>query len=125
MVYYYLWQLNLDPLGWGGVAYKCIFRNASKGLYYFYFIFYSYFFCFLGLLLQHVEVSRLGVQSELQLSAYTTAIAVWDLSRVCNLHYSSRQCQIFNPLSEARDGTRNLMVPSRIRFRCTTTGTPG
>ena len=69
MVYYYLWQLNLDPLGWGGVAYKCIFRNASKGLYYFYFIFYSYFFCFLGLLLQHMEVFRLGVQSELQLSA--------------------------------------------------------
>ena len=28
------------------------------------------------------------------------------------------------PLSEAKDQTRNLMVPSWIRFRCTTTGTP-
>ena len=31
---------------------------------------------------------------------------------------------ILNPLSKARDRTRNLMVPSRICFRCTTTGTP-
>ena len=36
----------------------------------------------------------------------------------------SRQRWILNPLSEARDGIRNLMVPSRIRFRCATTGTP-
>ena len=31
---------------------------------------------------------------------------------------------ILNPLSEARDGTCIIMVPSRIHFRCTTTGTP-
>ena len=30
-----------------------------------------------------------------------------------------------NPLSETRDRTRDLMVPSRSRFRCTTMGTPG
>jgi len=30
---------------------------------------------------------------------------------VAGLH----QCQILNPLSEARDRTRNLMVPSQIR----------
>uniref|UniRef100_A0A8D1MFT3 dynamin GTPase n=1 Tax=Sus scrofa TaxID=9823 RepID=A0A8D1MFT3_PIG len=35
---------------------------------------------------------------------------------VCDLHHSSRQRQILNPLSKARDQTRNLMVPSRIRF---------
>ena len=34
---------------------------------------------------------------------------------ICNLHHSSRQCQILNPLSKARDRTLNLMVPSRIR----------
>ena len=28
--------------------------------------------------------------------------------------HSSRQCQILNPLIKARDGTPNLMVPSRI-----------
>ena len=36
----------------------------------------------------------------------------------------SPQHQILNPLSEARDQTHNLMVPSRICFHCTTTGTP-
>ena len=33
--------------------------------------------------------------------AYTTATAMWDLSHICNLHHSSQQCQILNPLSEA------------------------
>ena len=32
--------------------------------------------------------------------------------------------QIFNPLSKARDRTRNLMVPSRIHFCWATMGTP-
>ena len=40
------------------------------------------------------------------------------------LYHSSRQCWIFNPLSEARDRTCNLMVPSWIRFCCATIGTP-
>ena len=31
---------------------------------------------------------------------------------------------MLNPLSEARHQTHNLMVPSRIHFHCTTTGTP-
>ena len=35
-----------------------------------------------------------------------------------------QQCWILNPLSQARDRTRNLMVPSRLRFCCTTMGTP-
>ena len=48
-----------------------------------------------------------------------------DLSRACDLHHSSWQCWILNPLSEAKDGTLNFMVPSWIHLRCTTTGTPG
>ena len=36
-----------------------------------------------------MEVPRLGVESELQLLAYTTAIAMWDLSHVCDLQHSS------------------------------------
>jgi len=47
-----------------------------------------------------------------------------DLSRICNLHHSSWQCQILNPLSEARDRTHNLMVASRICFCWAMTGTP-
>ena len=54
---------------------------------------------------QHMEVPRLGVESELQFPAYTTATAMPDVSRVCDLHYSSWQCQILNPLSEVRDRT--------------------
>ena len=81
------------------------------------------FFGFLGLCPQHVEVPRLGVESELQLLAYTTAKAMWDPSCVCNLYHSSRQCQIPDPLSEARDQTHNLMDTSQIRFHCTTMGT--
>ena len=59
--------------------------------------------CFLGLLLQHMEVPRLGVKSELELLASATATATWDLSHVCDLHRSSQQRQIINPLSEVRD----------------------
>ena len=64
------------------------------------------FVCFLGLHSQHVEVPRLGVQSELQLPAYATATATQDPRRhVCNLHHSSQQHQILNPLSHwARAG---------------------
>ena len=35
------------------------------------------------------------------------------------LYHSSQQCQILNPLSEARDWTCILMVPSQIHFHCT------
>ena len=47
-----------------------------------------------------------------------------DLSRICDLHHSSGQCPVLNPMIEARDRTHNLMVPSRIRFYCATTETP-
>lgn len=52
-----------------------------------------------------MEVPRLGATSELQLMAYTTATAMPDLSHVCKLGRNLRQRWIFNPLSEARDGT--------------------
>ena len=38
--------------------------------------------------------------------------------------HCSWQCQILNPLIEARDQICNLMVPSWIRFQCAITGTP-
>ena len=71
-------------------------------------------FFFLGPHLWHMEFPRLGVKSELQLQDYIIYRATQDSSRVCNLHHSSQQCRILNPLSEARDQTHNLMVPSRI-----------
>ena len=56
-------------------------------------------FCFLGPHWQHMEAPRLGVHSELELPACTTATAMPDQSRICDLHHSSWQCQILNPLS--------------------------
>ena len=45
----------------------------------------------------------LGVELELQLPAYTTATAVGDPSRVCDLHHRSRQRWVLNLLNTARD----------------------
>ena len=71
-------------------------------------------FCLLGQHLRHMEVPRLGVELELQMPAYTTATAMQDLSSVCDLHPSSWQHPILNPLSEAGDRTRVLMDVSRV-----------
>ena len=69
------------------------------------FIFYFYFYCFRA---SSVEVPRLGVESELQKLASTTATATPDPSRVCKLQHIARQGQILNPLSEARGRTHIL-----------------
>ena len=61
-----------------------------------------------------MEVPRLGVEAELQLPAYTTAIAMPDLSFICDLHHSLGQHQICNPLSEARDQICLLMDTSQV-----------
>jgi len=66
--------------------------------------FLSFFLSFfLGLYLRNMEVPRLGVELELQLTAYTTATAMWDPRRVCDLHHNSHQYWILNPLGKARD----------------------
>ena len=60
--------------------------------------------------MQHKEVPRLGVQSELQLPAYATATATRDLSCICDLHHRSWQGCILNPLKDASGRTCILMV---------------
>ena len=80
----------------------------------FFFFFFFFFFCFLRLHLQHMEVPRQGVESELWLLAHATATAMPGPSHVCDLHQSSQQHWILNPLIEARDRTCNLRVPSQI-----------
>ena len=99
---------------------KC-FRVRMKFGWFFFFFF---FFCHFRAAPVAYEVPRLGVELELQLWAYTTATATPDPSSVCDLHHSSGQRWILNPLSKARDRTRNLMVLSRFRFRGAMTGTP-
>ena len=77
--------------------------------------YFFFFFFFLGLHPRHMEVPRLGAKSELLLPAYATATATWDLSRFCDLHHSSWQRWILNPLSESRDLTRILMDSNQFR----------
>ena len=79
------------------------------------------FFVFSGLHPWHMEVCRLGAQLELQLPAYATATAPWDLNPVCDLHHSSQQRRILNPQSNARDRTCNIMGTSQICFCCAMT----
>ena len=84
----------------------------------------NFFFFFLGPYSWPMEVPRLRVESELQLPACTTVIAVQDLSSICDLYHSSWQCRIPHPLNESRDRTRIFMDTSWIHFHCATMGTP-
>ena len=90
------------------------YATFLKFFLFFYFLFFLSFCYFFGPLPRHMEVPRLGVESELQPPAYARATATRDPSLVCSLHHSSWQRWIVNPLSKARDRTYNLMVPSRI-----------
>ena len=47
-----------------------------------------------------------------------------DPSHICDLQHSSWQRCILNSMSEARDWTCKLMVPSQSHFRCAMMGTP-
>ena len=75
-------------------------------------LFSSFFFVFLGLCPQHMEIPKLGAELELQLLAYILATIMQDPSRICDLYHSSQHWRILNPRREARDGTRLLMDTS-------------
>ena len=68
--------------------------------------------CFLGPHLRHMEVPRLGVESELQLPAYTLATAMQDPSCICDLHHSN----IRSLMHEARPGIKPASSPVLVRF---------
>ena len=59
-----------------------------------------------------MEIPRPGVESELELLAYATAMAMPDLSCIFDLHRSLQQYEILNPLSKARDQTHILIETS-------------
>ena len=111
---------------------QCQLEDTNQRLFNIFFLFIYLFiiylflsFVLLGLHLQHTEVPQArDLIGAVAAEAIVTAIATSDPSQVCDLHHSSWQPQILNPLSEARDRTRNLIVPSRIRFCCATMGTP-
>ena len=68
----------------------------------------------MGAYLRHMKVPRPGVESELQLLAYTTATATRDPSCICELHHILQKHRILNPLSEAKNQTHILMDISQI-----------
>ena len=76
----------------------------------------EFFSFFLGPQLWHMEVPRLGVKLELWLPAYTTVTAMPDPNHICNLHHSSLQCQILNPLSRARNQIHIFKDTSWVHF---------
>ena len=53
-------------------------------------------------------------QARGQIGAAAASLGTPDLSCICDLRCSSQQYQILNPLSEARDGTCNLIDDSQI-----------
>ena len=88
------------------------------------FCFLGFLFVFLGPYPRHMEVPRLGNESELQLSACITATTTQDPSCICDLHRSSWQCWIPDALSKARDRTCIPMDTSWTWFLCATMRTP-
>ena len=61
-----------------------------------------------------MEIPRLGIESELQLLVYTTAMAIPDLSHICDLCSSLWHRWILNSLREARDQPLILMGTNRV-----------
>ena len=80
------------------------------------------------LLCRAAPMAYRGSQARGQIGATAASLQQSHSNRVrateSELHHSSQQHHILNSLSEARDGTHNLMVPSQIRFHCATMGTP-
>ena len=71
-----------------------------------------------------MEISSLGVNQSYSCPPSPQPQQLQDPSCIYELHHSSWQCRILNPLSEARDPTPILVDTSQIRFCCATMRTP-
>ena len=80
--------------------------------------FLSFFFVFSVFFFRAATSAYGGSQARGQIRAVATSLhhghRTPDPSRICDPHHSSWQRRILNTRSEARDRTRNLMVPRRI-----------
>ena len=116
------WGLNLRL--WSQILNPLYHSRNSGNLFLIFILVFIYFFAFLGPYPQHMEMPRLGVESELLLLPYARDTATPDLSHICNLHHSSWQRQVLNPLSGARDPTLIFMHTSQVHYHWATTETP-
>ena len=108
-----MWAFPGGSVGSGSgivTAVACIWSHAGTPRSVAFFFFFQFFF--LGPHPWHMDSPRLGVLLELQLPACTTATATPDQNCVCDLHHSSGQRGIPDPLSEARGQTLILMDAS-------------
>ena len=85
---------------------------------------FFFLFVFLGPYPQYMEVPRLGFKLELHCWPTLQPQQLRIQSCVCDLHQSSPQSWILNPLSGARDWACILMDTSQVRYRWATMGTP-
>ena len=93
------------------------------------FIFYIFYFYLFFVFFRAAHTAYGDSQARGQIGAVASGLRhkhsnPWDLSYICNLHYSSRQHRILNLLSKARDPTCALMDASQICFCWATTETP-
>ena len=99
-------KLNDDPAHGEAGSISIVLANGSLSLFesiHIYIIYIIFFFFFaICFLLFMATIAAYDIPG---LGAYTTATAMQDPSCACNLHHSSQQCQILNPLSKARDPT--------------------
>ena len=70
------------------------------------------FVCFVFCLFRAATMAYGGSQARglIRAVAYTTATATWDPCHIFNLHHSSRQRRILNPLSKVRDQTQLVSI---------------
>ena len=110
-------KMSSCPAGITTWSMKQTFNNVGFGVWFgFWGVFlFCFVFSFLGPHPWLMEVPRLGVELELELPAYTKAMAKRDPSCIFDLHHNSQQCWILNPLSKARDRTHISMDPSWVR----------
>ena len=87
----------------------------------------KFIFCFV-LCFRAVLAAYGGFQARGRIGATATSLchshSNVESELVCDLHHSSRQHQISNPLSEARNRTRIFMDTRQIRFHFAMMGTP-
>ena len=79
----------------------------------------SFFFCvcvFLGPPAAYGDSQARGLIGAIAASQSQSHSNAGSKLLVCDLHHGSWQCWILNPMSKARDGTRNVMVPSQLRL---------
>jgi len=77
----------------GGLAIKTHTKKEINILFFF------FSFLFRAMLVAYGSSKDRG-ELELQLLAYTTARTTWDPRHICDLHHSSWQCLVLNPLIE-------------------------